>query len=233
MKLFCLPYAGGSSDIFFKLKKELMPEIEVCPIELAGRRSRYSEPLYKSMSDAVNDVYNIISSTIDCDDKYGIFGHSMGSIIAYELCYKILEEQKNMPTHTFFSGCKSPSLKRKDKLLHNLPDDEFKGELWKMGGTPEEVFNNSEILELLMPMIRADFKIAETYEYINREVKLPINISILNGKDDCFNLFEIIDWRNHTSKCCNFKMYDGGHFYIYENTSNIAKFIIKQMFYKE
>lgn len=88
IKLFCLPYAGGSSVIFNSWKQYIDPSIELVPIELAGRGKRINEPLYNGVNDAVEDVFGLIKNKIT-DTPYALFGHSMGGMISYELAQKI------------------------------------------------------------------------------------------------------------------------------------------------
>lgn len=224
MKLFCLPYAGGSSVIYSSWKKYINSSIELCPIELTGRGKRYNEPFYSNINEAVEDVYKQIKDEI-IEDEYAIFGHSMGSLIAYELCHKIIKEKDRNPEHVFFSGYKAPNIPYDEEQTYNLSDDEFKEKILEMGGTPKEFFECKELYEIFMPVIRSDFKIVELYEFKQKESKLPINISVLNGKEDEIKINEILDWRNHIQGDCKVYMLDGDHFYINDNVENIAKII--------
>ena len=126
MKLFCFPYAGGSSAIFNRWKSYIGHEIEIRAIELAGRGKRIHEAHYNTFDEAINDVLKLINDEIKSDSGYAFFGHSMGAKIAYELTQRILDEGYQGPKHIFFSGRGAPYIKGKDeKDYHKLPDEEF------------------------------------------------------------------------------------------------------------
>lgn len=111
--LFCFPYAGGSAVAYNKWKKYNNTNIEIIPIELAGRGKRFGEELYDKIEDAVDDVYEIVKSNIN--GPYGLFGHSMGSIIAYELARKINNSNLPNPEYIFVSGRKPPHIEENEK----------------------------------------------------------------------------------------------------------------------
>lgn len=224
IKLYCLPYAGGSSIYYLQWKQELNSDIELHTIELAGRGGRFNEALYNSLDEMVEDVFLQIKEDLD-DADYAIYGHSMGSLICYELCHKIQDSGYKMPKHIFLSGKGAPHIKDKDEFMYNLNDEEFKSKLREIGGTPDEVLKSNELLELFLPIIRADFKVVETYNYVEKNKKLNVSATILNGKEDDLTLPQIFEWRNHFSCDCRFYTFTGGHFFINENKSNIISII--------
>ena len=224
MILFCLPYAGGSEVIYYKWKKYLNSSIQLEPIELKGRGKRFNEAFYESLEEAVQDIFENIKDKV-LHDEYAIYGHSMGSLLAYELYYKICKENVRMPKHMFFSGYKAPSIPRNEKQIYLLPDDEFIKEVIELGGTPQEVADNEELLQLFTPILRNDFKMLEKYLYKEKKEKIQCDISILNGKEDDITLQEILVWKYHTDK--EFKVYnfEGNHFFINNNVEGITKVI--------
>lgn len=224
MKLFCLPYAGGSETIYYKWKSYLQPLIEVLPIELKGRGKRFSEVFYENLEEAVEDIFENIKDKI-LDNDYAIYGHSMGSLLAYELYYKIYNENAKVPKHIFFSGYKAPSIIRERENTYTLPDYDFMKKVMELGGTPDELMNNQELLQIFLPIIRSDFKILETYNYKKRKEKIHCDVSILNGRQDSINSKEILAWKDHV--CGDFKVhnFEGNHFFINTNVENIAKII--------
>ena len=224
MKLFCIPYAGGSEIIFRNWGRKIHPSIQVVPIELKGRGKRFSEFYYQSLEEAVDDILENIKDKIVNED-FAIYGHSMGSLLAYELYYRISDLNLKKPKHIFFSGYKAPSIIRKKENIHTLPNYEFIKRVMELGGTPEELMENKELLEIFLPIIRNDFKIIETYIYEEREEKIACDVSILNGKQDNINLEEILSWKNHV--CRKFKVYnfEGNHFFINNNVESISSII--------
>lgn len=225
VKLFCLPYAGGSASIYYKWKKYLDSNIEVFPVELAGRGRRMSEGLYDSMLNAVEDVYNIIKPIIiDCD--YAFYGHSMGTIIAFELCRKIMGENERQPLHLFVSGRYPPSTRRTEKYLSRLPDNIFLEEVCKLGGTSTELVVNKELCDIFVPILKADYRIIEEYKYINSDRKFNYGITAFNGKDDLEVTYnEVKEWGQHTLLQNPIYEFEGNHFFINDKIAEISEII--------
>lgn len=224
MLLFCLPYAGGSEALYYKWSDYLSPSIKLCPVLLKGRGKRFNEPFYNSLEEAVDDIFNNIQGKIGEED-YAIYGHSMGSLLAYELYYKIIGMGLKKPKHIFFSGYKVPSEREKKEITYNLPKNEFKNRVIELGGTPEELIRNEELFEFFIPLLKHDFKIVETYEYKEKADKITCDITVLNGTEDLISLKGIIGWKKHT--CGNFKIYnlEGNHFFINNNVEKITTII--------
>lgn len=224
MILFCLPYAGGSEAIYFKWKKYVDSSIELVPLALKGRGKRFNEIFYQNIQEAVDDLFENIKARI-VEGDYAIYGHSMGSLLAYELYYRISKLNYRKPTHIFFSGYIAPSILRKRENTYELPDNDFMQKIMELGGTPEELMNNQELFKIFLPIIRSDFKILESYDYEKRENKIECDVSILNGKQDLIKLEEILAWKNHVCRELNIYNFEGDHFYINSNVENIVNII--------
>ncbi|SHJ15824.1 thioesterase II family protein [Aquimarina spongiae] len=214
LKLFCLPYAGGSAAIFNKWKEFIDDTIEIIPIELAGRGSRIQAPMYTSVSEAVDDIFEIVKEGIT-DGPYALFGHSMGAMLAYELTTKIATQGLEGPQHIFFSGRAVPHIKmREDKKYHLLDEENFKKQVRKLGGTPPEFFKHPELLELFLPLLRNDFMLAAT-DYSNREiVPHSCNITVFLGKEEDMTHEQADGWKLHTEGVCSIHYFNGGHFFL-------------------
>ncbi|MCB2354681.1 thioesterase II family protein [Clostridium estertheticum] len=231
MILFCLPYAGGSKAIYYNWKNYLHPSIQLVPIELKGRGNRFSEVFYENIEEAVDDILGYIKEKIVSDD-YAIYGHSMGSLLAYELYYKISESNLRKPKHIFFSGYEAPSMIKKIENTYTLPDYDFMKKVMELGGTTEALINNQEILQIFLPIIRSDFKIVENYNYKKREEKIKCGVSILNGKQDSISLEEIVAWKNHVCRGIKVYNFEGNHFFMNNNVENITSIINATLTYK-
>ena len=223
IKLFCIPHAGGSAAFYSKWKDYINPSIEICPIELAGRGKRFKEDFYDNIDEAVEDVYDIIKN--DLDNNYAFFGHSMGSLIAYELSHYIMKLKNKPPKHIFFSGRKAPNIIYENNSIHKLPGEELKRKVFEFSGTPKEVLDNSHMSNIFLKILRADFKICELYKYVKRDFKLDCNITILNGNKDDIKINHIASWKQYTSKECYIYFFKGGHFYINDNIKSLAYII--------
>lgn len=225
IRLFCFPYAGGSAVIYSKWKPLLDPSIELYPVELAGRGRRFKQPPYDSMQEAVRDVYVQIRDLIDPNKPYALFGHSMGSLIAYELYHYIRRFRHHLPVHMFFSGRKAPHIPKQGKIIYCLPDTEFKKEIFELGGTPREVFDDEELLNIFLPILRADYKIAETYCHLPPNSLIHCDISVLHGIRDDVNVSEMNAWSEHTQKSCKLHLFDGGHFFIHSEMEKVVSIV--------
>jgi len=225
IKLFCLPYAGGSSMIYKSWRRYLDERIDLRPIELPGRGARFSEPLYSSTEEVVNDLYDKISGELD-NQPYAVFGHSMGTILTYELVGKIIDHTKREPVHLFFSGRYPPFVEVNEKNIHTLPDKEFLARLQLLGGMNKEVIENKEILELFMPILRSDYKLVETYKHKGSIASFNCDITVLNGSsDDYVDGKEMHRWKECTTKNCRFYEFDDGHFFINKYKEDVAAVI--------
>lgn len=229
--LFCLPYAGGSAAIFNKWNSLVSREIRVVPVELAGRGGRMNEALYNTLNDAVDNVYNIIRKRIDNQQPYALFGHSMGALLAYKVVQRIRKEQLPEPIHIFFSGRGAPhSITRREKIYHTMEEEEFKRELLQLGGTPKEFFEHPELMEFLLPVLRNDFKLSETVLPVENIEPLDYDITVFVGKDEEGMVAEDVHgWRLHTKQLCIVHYFNGGHFFINDETERIVSIINEKL----
>lgn len=225
IKLFCFPYAGGSAVIFNKWKQYLNAEIELIPIELAGRGKRIHEHLYPDAPAVINDVYEIVRKTID-GSPFSLFGHSMGAMISYQLCQRLSEYNYPTPLHVFFSGRSAPHVKRADeKKYYLLNEEEFKKEVINLGGTSPEFFDHPELLEVFLPLLKNDFKLVETDIHNGEIHPLDCNITVFLGKDEDLTTEQCDGWKKHTKKLCTINYFEGGHFFLHEETEQIVRLI--------
>lgn len=111
IKLFCIPYAGGSATNYLRWKRYSDSAIEIVPIELKGRGGRSTTAFYENFQEVVDDVYNSIKFELGKSD-YALFGHSFGSMIVYEVIKKIRQAKDQDPVHVFFSGCGPPYIRK-------------------------------------------------------------------------------------------------------------------------
>lgn len=223
IRLFCIPYAGGSAVSYNSWKAELEEYIELFTVELPGRGDRYREPMCSSMEEAVEDVYRSVNRYLD--PPYAIFGHSMGSSLTYELFHKLKQTGHPLPVHLFFSGMNPPHINCDDVLLYNLPNELLMEELLKLGGTVKDLFTSKKLLERYLPMIRNDLRILETKEDNKRPRPLDCNMTVLYGNKDYSMKGCLDEWKRYTKYECNIVGFDGGHFFIFEKQKEVVKLI--------
>lgn len=214
-RLFCFPYAGGGASIFRNWGEILPDFVEVCPIQLPGRETRIRERPFEQMTALVSALSLALQPYLD--KPFAFWGHSMGALIGFELARQLRRERKQGPFHLFVSGRKSPQLSDSATPVHLLPEKEFIRELRKLKGTPEAVLQHAELMQLMLPILRADFTLVETYTYLADE-PLECAISAFGGlQDDNVNHTQLEAWHEQTQCGFSLRMFPGDHFYIYEN----------------
>ncbi|MEC0090190.1 thioesterase II family protein [Paenibacillus macquariensis] len=227
IKLFCIPHAGGSASIYSKWRAFLNPAIELHPVELCGRGSRHKEDFYQSIDDAAEDIYSQIDYLLD--GRFALFGHSMGSLLAYEVCRKIKERKGMDPVHLFASGRQAPQCKRSGDLIHTKPDHAVISEIVRLQGTTSELVGNQIFLEYFLPIIKADYKIIEQYNLSSRDILLNCDMTVMCGTDDDFVYEELSAWQQHTAGTCRIQYFNGGHFYLNDEMHSVVRFINSQL----
>lgn len=199
--------------MFRQWSKELLRSgIEVVPALLPGRESRVRQPGFTAADQYVEVLAREIFPYLD--KPFGLFGHSMGAIIAFELTRRLRDERGLEPKHLFISGRRAPRIPRRDPYVHDLPEPEFIAELERMNGTPQEVLAHKELMELMIPLLRADFSVCHTYTYApGQPLRCPI--TVLGGtRDEEAPPDELDLWREETTGNFNVHLLDGDHFFI-------------------
>jgi medium-chain acyl-[acyl-carrier-protein] hydrolase len=227
MRLFCFPYAGGGAFIYRNWQESFLATIEVCPVQLPGRGERLKElpftqikPLVEATAEALLPFF---------DKPFAFFGHSMGALISYELAHLLRREQAAAPTHLFVSGHSAPHLRNRQVISYDLPDVEFVEELRRLKGTPEQVFEHPELLNLMIPLLRADFEICETYSS-SHEPLLDCPINAFGGAEDEEVPREKIEgWREHSSGDFSMHILPGGHFFIHTQQPAIVRNVVREL----
>jgi len=222
-RLFCIPYAGGAAGVFRSWQEQIAPQIEVVSVELPGRGTRFAEPLRSDLMQLVGELRSGIDDWLD--KPFALFGHSVGAAIAFELA-RIFEREGNGDLlRLFVSGQRALHLPDPHPPLHNLPDDELIEELRHLDGTPEELLADPELLELFLPILRADLTAGETYRFSAGE-PLSVPISAFGGmQDEEVSPEEVNEWLIHTTAECRIRMFDGGHFFLNSALSEMLESI--------
>lgn len=222
MKLFCFAYAGGNANVFRSWLDKLDPRIELHAIQLPGRAARFKEPLLDSM-ESILDALEASKSFELINGDYAFFGHSMGASIAFELSRRLQAKNASLPKRLIVSGRRAPSLLvAKDEnrqYTYELPKDQFIERLKNLNGTPEALLAHEDLMNLMEPILRSDFKVIETWQY-QPGACLNIPLSIFMGIDDEHVSEEsLVAWKKESTQACEVHVFPGDHFYIqkYEN----------------
>ncbi|MFC4099585.1 thioesterase II family protein [Paenibacillus xanthanilyticus] len=221
--LFCLPHAGGSAMIYARWLETVDPAIKLVPLELPGRGTRFKDRPYPSIGPLVEELHRKVSAFVASGADYALFGHSMGALLAYELARRIAAGGEPKPRHLIVSGLKAPQLiNRAWEPLSHLPDDELKARLAQMGGTPQAVLDNEELMELFLPVIRADFRLLDEYVH-EPQVKLAVPVTVLTGNQDRMTEAEMQAWQELASGRFELHTFPGGHFYLADQTREVSE----------
>lgn len=213
IRLFCFPYAGGGAIAFLRWQREVLPEIEICPIELPGRGKRFTEQPFTSLPPLIEALARGIEPYLT--SPFAFFGHSMGGLISFELARYLRRQQMASPAHLFVSAFRAPQLPDTDPPIHQLPDDEFIYELKRFNGTPPAVLENTELMQLLLNTLRADFSLCETYTY-TEEAPLSCPLSVFGGvQDKEVTRVELEQWQKQTTHDFSLRMFPGDHFFLF------------------
>jgi medium-chain acyl-[acyl-carrier-protein] hydrolase len=212
LRLFCFPYAGGGALAYRTWTHDLPVGVDLCPVQLPGRESRLLEQPYTRISVLVQTLLDVLWPYFD--RPFALFGHSLGSLIGFELARQLRQQRELSPAHLFVSGRRAPQLPDPDRRIHSLPEAEFVEELRRLGGTPEAVLQDADMLQLVLPVLRADFAMCETYAYAGWD-PLDCPITALGGwQDPKARYDELAAWHEQTQAGFRLHMFPGDHFYL-------------------
>jgi medium-chain acyl-[acyl-carrier-protein] hydrolase len=212
-RLFLFPYAGGGPAAFGKWPAALPSTIETWIAHYPGRGSRHNELPIKQISTLVERLSRAIQPLLD--KPFAFFGHSLGALLAFELTRQLRQQNFPQPQILFVSACGAPGIPDPHPPIHALPDPEFLKALQDLNGIPADVMNIPELMELLLPTLRADFEAIEYYGYTLNEFSLNCPIIALGGLDDPRVSRERLEgWNQQTNASFKSRYFPGDHFFI-------------------
>ena len=213
LRLFCFPYAGGSSEIFRYWAAGLSSNIAVCPLQFPGRGGRLLEAPYRSLPLLVDVLTRELFPFLQ--KPFALFGHSMGAAISFELAQQLRNKYGIEPAHLFVSGFRAPQLPRRETPSFDLPEAEFLDKLHSLGGSAKELLDHPRFVQLLLPGIRADFEMIQTYTY-SPQPPLTCPITALGGSEDhIVRREELAAWREQTTGTFTLQTLPGNHFFLH------------------
>jgi medium-chain acyl-[acyl-carrier-protein] hydrolase len=219
-RLYCLPYAGASAGIFRSWLELLPPDIDIWGVEYPGHGTRIGEPLIDRIERLAEPLADAVAA--ETGMPYAFFGHSMGSLVAFEICHKLTERRTRMPELLIVSGHRAPHLPSLTPPVHAARHAEFIAHLRELGATPPEVFGSPELLDLILPILRSDFRACETYAPPDR-YPLHMTVAVYGGLADVEAGREALQaWEQETTGACVVRMFPGGHFFLRDSPSRVA-----------
>lgn len=209
-RLLCFPHAGGAAANYRGWTAALSPLVDVIAVEYPGRGFRRREQPARRIADLVHGIIPEILTEMTA--PVILFGHSMGALVAFEVL-RVLPHRR-LPVAAIMSGCRPPVLRGSEPEIHTLPDDEFIEELRKLDGTPEELLADRDLMEIAMPVLRADFEAIATYDP-PKEFKLSCPVLVYGGEDDkSVSLQELERWQEHADASSPVRAFPGNHFFV-------------------
>jgi medium-chain acyl-[acyl-carrier-protein] hydrolase len=213
VRLFCFPYAGGGASVFRLWGERLGDRVELWPIQLPGRENRIREPYPTSIRDVADALAT--DSALPFEGDFIFFGHSLGTLIAYEVAQRLRRSGRPQPARLIMSAHRAPQISLPHPPTWNLPERAFERRLKELNGTPPEVFQNEDLLELVLPLMRADLRLDETYVHSIADDVLSCPITVFGGTRDVETSPEHLDaWRHVTAGAFEIRMFEGDHFFI-------------------
>ena len=227
MRLFCMPFAGGSAKDFRKWQEFLRPGIEVCAVELPGRGGRLKETPF----DLIDPLLDTLELNLfrELDRPFAFFGHSFGGLLAFELAHRLSASGVH-PVHLFVSGRCAPQTPTELPFRHDSPEAMLLKELRKLGGTPIQVLEDAELMRLLLPALRADLAVLESYNYRGERPKLTCPISAFGGVHDPIVKPAMYDaWRQLTLSSFSLELFPGGHFFFQKEQTTFLETLVRHL----
>lgn len=226
-RLYCFAYAGGNASAFLDWHTSMPETIEVCGIQLPGRGARFRETAVHELSALVRELAPVFART--ADRPFAFFGHSLGGLVAFELSRALALIGAALPTHLFVSGVHAPRFRDQDRAYHRLDDAGLAQVLRNYGATPPEILEQQELLALLLPTIRADFAMAETYRY-RPGPALDVPITALAGRADAHRTPEQVEgWALETSGSFSACWFEGGHFFLNPCRTQVIDLVLSRL----
>lgn len=226
LRIFAFPYSGANASMFFPWAMIFPDSIEVSAIQYPGHGDRVGESFSTRIDELVIPITQALLPLMDL--PFVLFGHSLGALIVFEITRYLQKSGKAMPRWIFLSGHGAPHLPDRNPRIHNLPDEEFIRKIISLGGMEEGIISNNELMELVLPALKADFEVCETYHF-NHEKILDCPLSAFGGLEDPYvTKEELYAWKDHTQKEFLVRMFPGDHFYL-----NNSRHLLIQMMMKD
>ncbi|CAM1360150.1 putative Surfactin synthase thioesterase subunit [Tenacibaculum litopenaei] len=222
MRLICLTYAGGNKYSYRNFMPYLSEHIEMITLELPGRGTRMLEDLITDLDVLTDDLFRQMQAYLDKD--YVLFGHSMGAMLGNLLLHKLRDEQQRLPQLFIATGCPSPEKRGLKTKIAQLSNAAFQQEIIKLGGMPDEVIQNQELLDFVLPVLRSDIKAIETKVY-EQNTPYPVPIKAFCGTEETTKEADLTGWQLETSKEFSFEFLEGDHFFILNHLEKITEII--------
>ena len=227
LRLFCFPYAGGGTVTYRAWVHSLPDTIELALVVLPGRETRLSEPPFRQAAPLVHALSSALQPHLG--KKFAFFGHSMGAIVCFELSRHLRRFSGVSPSHLFVSGRAAPQVPDRSTPTYNLPEPQLIQEIRRLNGTAEELLDKPEFTNLILPALRADFELVQTYAYLP-ESPLDCHITAFGGlNDEDITSDDLAAWKEQTKRRFSLHLFQGDHFFINPQRPHLLKTLQAQL----
>jgi pyochelin biosynthesis protein PchC len=223
LRLVCFPFAGGAAGYFHWLAPLLGPDVEVLGVQYPGRQGRRHEPVIEDIQLLADQIYDALTPWQS--QPLAFLGHSMGAVVAFEVARRSAWRGWRLPLTLIVSGRRAPSRRRVERL-DTTDDDALIAELRSVGGTDPAVLADEELLQIVLPAVRGDFRAIYAYRGPTTGAVLDIPITaIIGDRDPQVTTEEANAWREYTNKEFSLHVLPGGHFFLQDNATEIARYL--------
>lgn len=230
-RLFCFAHAGGGAAVFRNWQKALPVSVEVFGVVLPGREKRFQEPAVPRVGALVADLASAIAPF--SDRKIALYGHSLGGLLAFEVARRLAERHHIQVAHLIVAGAVAPQFLPPANQLHKIEkDSEFIASLSDFGGMQSDVLAVPELLEMLIPVLRADIEAYETYSYVpgGSLEKMPWPLTVLGGQSDAtVSRDELLGWQAHAGGSFTLELFAGDHFFTQGEERALLAYLSKRL----
>jgi medium-chain acyl-[acyl-carrier-protein] hydrolase len=225
VQLYCLAYAGGGASVYRPWKEGLPADIQVNAVQLPGHEERLMEPPIECARAAGAALAEVIES--DRTGPYALFGYSMGALVAFEAARELRRRGVPAPQHLFAAAMRAPQVPPTNAGLHALPEDEFLAEVGRRyEAVPAEVVAEPDLLALLLPTLRADMAVCDTYTF-SEEPRLECPVSVLAGEGDAnITPEQLRGWGEVGVGPAEEHWFPGGHFFMRDQLAEVHAVVI-------
>lgn len=214
VRLFLFHHAGGSHLLYRGWAAYFPEDWEICLLEAPGRGQLQMLPLIDDCDQLVGYFHDALTAWLD--RPFGFFGHSMGSLVAYQLTRRLVREGGPLPRWLGVSAYGAPQREEgTGGRRHLMSDDELRDWLRNAGGSPPQLLDNEAVWRKFGPVFRGDFKLVDTWAPPPEPESLPVPVSVFGGRgDSLISEDRLLAWRTFTQDFHGLEMYDGDHFYL-------------------
>lgn len=227
LRLFCIPFAGGGASVFNAWPEALPESIEVRAVQLPGRESRACEAALSDLHEAARLIAEAMEPYLD--RSYALFGYSMGALIAFEAACELRRRRAPLPVHLFVGAMRAPALAATLPPMAQLPIEAFIRQVRYYYEPPALTWENLDLLELVLPVLRADMALCESYRYRD-EAPFDFSIQAFAGvRDRSATISAVQAWRTRTTGDFALELFEGGHFFINASAARVHEVMVSRL----